>query len=515
MSTARRMIACACLLAGTSVWASAAVSAAEAEHRPLNLLFLMTDQHHAAALGCTGNPVVKTPHLDRLAAGGARFANSFCVVPYCSPTRLAIVTGRYPSTLGLGRNIERETDSADPLRLREPAETYLHRLAALGCHCHQLGKWHIGDPAELSCFPEVKQDREVPIGRLSQRWKATGAKRFDDGPRPGEVDRVGQVYLPEATAAAHRRLQEQKAKPKQDVGVIGRSLLKPEFSYDAVLAEYCIELIRRHRNEPFAITYSVSPPHAPFVAPAPYYDLYDPARLPLPATWSDRPPQWAHSFSARMGDVFGEAGCREYLRCYYAQVSMMDWCMGQILDALDQCGLSDRTLVIFTSDHGNMLGQHGMMEKGSGAFYDDLMRVPLLMRLPGRISAGTICAAPAASVDLAPTILDYLGAPPLAKGHGRSLRPLLADGATDERPLFGERNEPDSPAVSRMIRTGQWKLCLLPGGKKELYDLQQDPNEIRSRADDPALAAVVKQLTAQLVEHMRRVGDPAAARFTQ
>ena len=118
--------------------------AAENEKRPLNVLFLMTDQHHAAALGCAGNAVVKTPNLDRLATGGTRFANSFCVVPYCSPTRLAIVTGRYPSSLGLGRNIGRETDHEDPLRLKEPCETYLHRLAALGYHCHQLGKWHVG-----------------------------------------------------------------------------------------------------------------------------------------------------------------------------------------------------------------------------------------------------------------------------------------------------------------------------------------------------------------------------------
>jgi arylsulfatase A-like enzyme len=194
---------------------------------------------------------------------------------------------------------------------------------------------------------------------------------------------------------------------------------------------------------------------------------------------------------------------------------MMDGCLGRILAALDELKLTDRTLVIFTSDHGNMLGQHGMMEKGSGAFYDDLMRVPLLVRLPGRIPAGRTCDAPATSVDVAPTILDYLGAGPRAHGHGRSLRPFLDGAPADDRPVFGERGDVEKPSVSRMIRTRQWKLCLLPKGENELFDLQKDPDEIHNRAAEPALAAVVARLTAQLVEHMRAVGDPAVERFTQ
>lgn len=489
--------------------------AAEPERRPVNLLFLMTDQHHAGALGCAGHPVVKTPNLDRLAAGGARFTDSFCVVPYCSPTRLALVTGRYPSSLGLGRNILGENDNTDPLRLREGTETYLQRLADRGYHCHQLGKWHIGDPAELACFPDARRDREAIARLLAERNRTAGDQRFDAGPRTGETERIGNVYLRSETADAHRRLQEEKTKPKQDVGVIGRSILKPEFSFESVLADYCIELVKRHRNEPFAITYSVSPPHAPFIAPAPYYDLYDPAKLSLPPTWNDHPAQWATSFSSRMAAIYGEAGCREYLRCYYAQVSMMDGCMGRILTALDEAGLADRTLVVFTSDHGNMLAQHGMMEKASGAFYDDLMRVPLLLRLPGRIPAGKTCAAPAMSVDLAPTILDYLGAAPLSKAHGHSLRPFLEGAAADDRPVFGERGDLDKPGIARMIRTKKWKLCLAPRGGKELYDLQQDPNETRNLAGDPALASVIEKLTAQLVEHMRAVGDPAAPQFTK
>ena len=489
--------------------------AAKNESRPVNVLFLMTDQHHAGALGCAGNAVVKTPNLDRLAAGGTRFANSFCAVPYCSPTRLALVTGRYPSSLGLGRNIEREIDHEDPLRLKEPCETYLHRLAAMGYHCHQLGKWHVGDPAELTCFPEANQDEAIPRKRAGEMNRAAGASRFDDAQRPGETERIGNVWMRGPVAAAHRRMLEEKARPKQDVGVIGRSVVKPEYAYESVLADYCIELMKRHRNEPFAITYSVSPPHAANVVPSPFYDMYDPAQLPLPASWTMPPKVWPGSFSARMAAIYGEAGFREYLRCYYAQVTMMDSCIGRILKALDDLGLADRTLVIFTSDHGNMLGQHGLMEKALPEFYDDLMRVPLLMRLPGKIPAGKTAPAWASSVDLAPTILDYAGASPLSKAQGRSLRPFIEGAADGDRPVFGERGDLATPGVGRMIRTRHWKLCLQPRGQKELYDLEKDADETRNLVSDSAMAPVIEKLSAQLLEHMRAIGDPAVQRFTK
>jgi choline-sulfatase len=495
------------LLALVLTAAAARAEAAADPSRPVNVLFLMTDQHRADALGCAGNPVVKTPNLDALAAGGTRFANAFTVVPYCSPTRAALVTGRYPSSLGLGRNIDAQ---GDPLRLREPCETYLHRLAALGYRCHQLGKWHLGDPAELTCFPEANRDEEALRRRMAERNHAAGTNRFDAAQRPGETERIGDVWLRTPIAEAHRRLLQEKARPKQDIGLIGRSTVKPEFSYESVLADYCIELLTRHRDEPFAITYSVSPPHALNVVPSPFYDRYDPATLPLPTTWTNPPAVWATTFASRMGSVCGEAGLREYTRCYYGQVTMMDGCFGRILRALDELGLTDRTLVVFTSDHGNLLGQHGLMDKAVPAFYDDLMRVPLILRLPGRIPAGRTNHAWATSVDVAPTILDYLGAAPLAKAHGRSLRPLLEGKPDEEGSVFGERGPLDKPEVGRMIRTRQWKLNVLPGGRKELFDLENDPNETRNVADDPARAALIRTLTGQLRDHMRSVGDPAA-----
>ena len=472
----------------------------------LNVLVFMTDQHHAAWLGCAGHPVVKTPHLDALARQGVRFTQAFVPVPYCSPTRAALVTGLYPSSLGLGRNIDK-TD--DPLALREPRQIYQHQLAALGYHCYQLGKWHLGQPSDLKCFPDSSA-LEAQVHVLFNQWRRDkGADFYDAGPRVGEAELIGDVWLRTDVAAAHRKWKLEPGTPKQDVGIIGRYRVKPACTYESILADECIELLRKHRDKPFAITYSVSPPHAPWIAPAPYYDQYDPRQMPLPPTWTQHPPEWAKTAAARMGNLYGESGVREYLRCYAAQITMMDAWFGRILAALDELKLSDRTLVIFTSDHGNMLGQHGLMDKTINGFYDDLMRVPLLARLPGVLPAGKKCDAFATTLDLAPTILDLLGAAPLAKAHGHSLRDLIAGKDSGPEAVFGERAEPNTPAAARMIRTRQWKLNLLPKGARELFNLENDPDETKNIADDPAHVALIRQMEEQLFHHMESIGDPA------
>jgi uncharacterized sulfatase len=231
--------------------------------------------------------------------------------------------------------------------------------------------------------------------------------------------------------------------------------------------------------------------------------------MPVPETWTTPEAAWENTASGRMGRLYGEAGLREYLRCYAAQITMMDACIGRILDALDEAGLADKTLVVFTSDHGNMLGQHGLMDKTLGTFYDDLMRVPLLMRLPGSIPAGAVSDALVSSVDLPATWLDFLGSAPLPATHGRSLRGVMGGADAGYSAVFGERAEPKSPAAARMIRTKAWKLCLLPKGAHELYDLTNDPEETRNVYSDPANADVVKDLKERLRKHMAEVGDQA------
>lgn len=148
--------------------------------------------------------------------------------------------------------------------------------------------------------------------------------------------------------------------------------------------------------------------------------------MPAPSTWEEPPAAWADAPAAHMGRLYGEAGLREYLRCYAAQITMMNAWFGRILATLDELKPADRTLVIFTTDHGNLLGRHGMMDKTVSTFYDDLTHVPLPMRLPGALPAGKTCGAFARTVDIAPAILDLLGASPLTATQGHSLRALVA-----------------------------------------------------------------------------------------
>ncbi|MCX7009676.1 MAG: sulfatase-like hydrolase/transferase, partial [Kiritimatiellaeota bacterium] len=146
----------------------------------VNVLLFRTDQHHAAWLGCAGHPVVKTPHLDKLAREGVRFTQAFVPVPYCSPTRAALVTGLYPSSLGIGRNIDK---GDDPLALREPRQLYQHQLAALGYHCYQLGKWHLGNTDDLKCFPDSSAIEKAAHVRFNQQRRSKGEEFYDAGPR--------------------------------------------------------------------------------------------------------------------------------------------------------------------------------------------------------------------------------------------------------------------------------------------------------------------------------------------
>ncbi len=481
---------------------------AEAEGRR-NLLFLMTDQHHHGVLGCAGNPLVQTPNLDRLAAEGVRFTQAICSTPYCSPTRSSLVTGQYPHTTGVFRNVQGGRGTAgDTLRFVEPRVTSHHLLAERGYHCHQLGKWHLGSPSELSCYPQGDEDDELPRQRMREAIRADAPDCYDAGPRADEV-LVGDVFMTREMAPAHEAWKAIENRSPQDLSVIGRMRLKPEYTYESRLADYCIELMRRHKDEPFAITYSVSPPHAFWVAPARFYDLYDPAAFELPASWEDRPEVWAGSQPARMVEALGEANVREYLRCYYAQVTMVDWCVGRVLAALDELGLRDSTLVLFTSDHGDMQGAHGMMGKSVGAFYEEICRVPLIMRLPGAIRAGTVCEVQAQSVDVPPTLLDYLGSGPVPGTQGETLRPFIEGRRTGPRPGFGERGAADGRSCGRMLRTADWKLNLYGTGHRELYHLATDPHEMRNLAAEPGYGAIVRRMTDRLRRHLEATADPA------
>ena len=480
----------------------ALLNAAEiADGKRFNILFMMTDQHHHSVLGCAGNPVVKTPNLDRLAAGGARFTNAVCATPFCSPTRASLMTGLWPHTHGIVQNIEDEK-----LGLKDDVQATEQFLFDKGCETFQMGKWHLGDISRLRCY---RKERERVSPSAHRRFLDAISKEKWDKPRGNDVQ-IGDVCFSPEVVPFHNIWKDEKRRTGQDLSIIGRSLIPAENQFESWLADRCVELVKMCRDENFMITYSVSPPHALWTVPDPFYSMYDPAKMPLPPNWSNLPPDvYKDSQPARLGAGLGETGVREMLRCYYAQVTMMDWCMGRILDALAAEGLDRDTLVVFLSDHGDMNGGHHMIDKALPAFYEEIVRVPMIVRYPRAVKAGTVLDTHANSVDIMPTLLDFAGVPTPKNVQGVSLRPLLEGKAPeDDRPAFCERGFAGPPA-SRMIRTKRWKYTVFGKQRRELFDLKEDPGEIHNLADDPSCGKVMARLHERLRLQMERTNDPA------
>lgn len=500
---------------------TAAAQPATQPARPPNVLILMTDQQSYGVLGCAGNPLVKTPNLDKLASEGARITRAVCATPFCTPTRASIRTGQWPHTHGLVYNVAPdprvERKRPRPRNAQRPGiddkRVVLDNLLYdRSYRVEHLGKWHLGSLADLHAY---RSKAEQDADRVAYaKWLARqGDSVISRDVRPGEtfVDEAGGVFVTEAVAKSRDTMSDDPEEGGKEARAIGRSALAPRAQFETWLADRAIDWLAKNAGQPFLLTYSASPPHAPWIAPDPYYSLYDPAKMLLPDSFRDRPAIYRNTQAARMGAAAGEAGLREQLRCYYAQVTMVDDQIGRILAKLKELGLEQNTLVIFTSDHGDLQGAHGFMGKSVQAFYDEVIRVPLIFRYPPAIRAGQVLDMSANSVDLMPTILDYAEMPIPKTVQGRSLRPIL-DGTVkpDDRPAFCERGL-DGRRAMRMIRTADWKCSVYGDGRRELFRLTDDPGEIRNLANDPAHAAERRGLERRLRDWMHQTNDPALA----
>ena len=459
-----------------------AAGRAYAQSRGRNVLFIVSDQFHHAAYGAAGNPTVKTPNLDRLAAGGARFSDSLAVTPFCSPTRASWLTGLYPHAHGITSNVRIPDRGVD-----DGFTTTEHDLQRRGYTCRQFGKWHLGDRSRLSPY---RDQPAVLGGRPVNRTGGFDRKRA----RVEVIDAVERARAKAPTAANSE---------------IGRIDTPPEESSESIVTNDAIQAIRELAGAPFMITVSLSAPHAPWQIGEPYYSMYPRDAIELPANGDAFEPADQQTAARVFGEALGEEGLREYTAIYYGMVSMVDWNVGRLLDALDDEGLTDRTLVIFTSDHGDMLGGHGMYGKTTFSMYEDTTRVPLLMRLPGEIPEGRVVETQSGSCDIRPTIVDYLGMEPPEPGHGVSLRPYIGGKEDLSRPMFAER-ERGRENFQRLIRTKGWKYVYSSDGRSQLYDLEGDPGETKNLVRDPAFEKVRAGLHARLRGWMEETRDPRA-----
>jgi len=446
----------------TASAAKQARAPARAERRP-NVLLIMADDF-APKLGSYGAPV-RTPNLDRLAAQGVSFDRAYSQFPWCAPSRASMLTGTRPGTT-------RVADLNTPFRAALPDILTLPQyFRANGYFAGRVGKiFHQGVPGGIGeAGPDDPQSWDKVVDPRGRDRDAENGRLVDLTPG-----------IPYGSAMAY--LADEGEDDEQT---------------DGKVATEAIEMLKANRDKPFFIGVGFYRPHVPEVAPKKYFDLYplntvaienqDPAMLArvLPASKAWTPDNFGMSADEQ----------RQMIRAYYAATSYMDAQVGRVLDALQALGLADDTIVIFTSDHGFMLGEHGQWMKN--ILWEPSARVPLIVRVPGtRTAKGKRSPRTVELLDLYPTLLDLAGLPGYDRNEGKSLKPLLA------RPADRGWAKPALSQVrgGRSVRTERWRYTEWEGGKlgRELYDHKRDPGELHNLADDPRHAATVAKLHAML-----------------
>ena len=430
--------------------------------RRTNLLFLIADDHAAYVMGADGNSGCETPHLDALARQGLRFSNHYCNSPVCTPSRQSLLTGQMPHAAGV-------TLLNTPLADGKP--TLARQLKAAGYTTAVFGKMHFNRPGAsgLHGFDTMMTEPEVARAWLLEPAKAVDTKA-PVKPLP---------WRPFQTPARQWLNAENLPYPRFDEGMRGSFIVRQASAF-----------LRERGSEPFALWVSLMEPHSPFDYPVEDRGHFDPSRFPVPVVG----PQDGSQIPLIFRDLTPEQK-QGVIAAYYTSARFMDRNMGRVLSLLRQLRLDDNTLVVYTADHGYCLGHHGRFEKHCG--YDPALRVPLIMRCPGRVTPGVVSDF-TEHLDLGPTILETLGAPPLPLQHGQSLRPYL-----ERKPHPTRRDHIVSEYLENeevFVRTGRFKLIFgsgrrerqdgyrtdnpTPGRYVRLYDLKNDPGEFHDVAGE-------------------------------
>ena len=451
-----------------------------------NILLITTDMQRYDTLGCYGNPAIRTPNVDRLARQGVLFTHAFANNPVCMPARATLFTGKLPSAHGVQWNSG---------GLARHEVTVTRRLREAGYQTAAIGKMHWGESeADFGLEYLNVTDHGEPASPGVKNYRATLQEAgLYPPPRPQDVPGYREYY-----------------------GAV-TSPLPFDYHLDTFIGRATVEFLRRRdRSRPFFCWCSFFGPHLP-IDPAPPWDrLYDPDDVPLPV-WEEgefdtKPPeQRAFQRNERRGNGFGDyrrithdmAKLRRFIAFYWGKISMIDHVVGEVLRALEETGEADRTIVVFTTDHGDFAGNHRLLFK-SAFLYDDLVRIPLVITHPGWRPGQTVDAL-VEQIDLPVTMLSWAGLKPHPGVQGEDLSRLFASetGAYVGAPR-GWREAAYAEAVDkRMLRTREWKLVHYAGRPYgELYHLTEDPHELRNRYGDPDCRGVSEALQRALLDRV-------------
>lgn len=432
----------------------------------MNVLFIAVDDMNND-LGCYGHPYIKTPHIDALASKGVRFDHAYCQFPLCSPSRVSLLTGLRPDTTKV-------FDLATDFRKSTLPDvvTLPQSFRKAGYFTARVGKiYHYGNPGQIGT--NGLDDAESWDSRLN----------------PSGRDKKEENRLVNHT-------------PKRGLGSSLSFLAADgtdEEQTDGIVATEVIKLLEAKKDQPFFLACGFYRPHCPYIAPKKYFDLYPQQKVKLP----EEPLEHRKAIlaparaSVTPYPLYGveEDKAREALRAYHATISFVDAQVGRVVDALEKLKLADSTIVVFWSDHGYLVGQHGLWMKQS--LFEESARVPLIVYDPRAKGNGKPCQRTVELIDLYPTLTSLCAVKAPAGLHGASLKPLLDNPAAQwDRPAFTQVWRGGFPGHS--VRTEQWRYTEWDGGKKgtELYDHQADPHEWKNLAADPKQAGTVKRLHA-------------------
>jgi choline-sulfatase len=431
---------------------------------PRNLLVIMADEHNPKMLGCAGHPLVKSPHLDELAARGTRFDAAYTNCPICVPARASFATGRYVHEIEYW-------DNAMGYDGRVPG--WGHRLQEAGVRVESIGKLHYRSAAD-------------PTG-------------FDAQHLPMHIkDGVGMVHL-----SIRRQFPGFTPPPRKKGGGAAGIVLEAgrgesEYTrYDRNVADLACEWLeaKSASGDPWVLFVSFVTPHYPLLAPGEFFDLYALADMPMPkfgpGSGFRHHPWFDELVAGNAGTDATEEQHRTAIAAYLGLCSFMDAQVGRVLGALDRTGLGERTRVIFTGDHGENAGSRGMW--GKAAHYEESAGIPLIVAGEG-VPEGALRKTPATLVDAYPTILQGAGVAMPDGGDGLpgdSWFDLANAGDDAERVAFAEYHAARSPSGSFMIRKGRYKFIHYVGFEPELFDLEVDPEETVNLAEDPDHAAAL------------------------
>ena len=439
----------------------------------MNVLLILSDEHNREIAGCYGNPFVMTPNLDALAARGVVFENACCNSPICVPSRASLATGDYVHRTGYW-------DSAAAYDGRVPS--WHHRVRDAGHDAVSIGKLHFRSADDDCGFSEVHHPIFV-------------------------VDGIGDVH---GLLRTDGRMREVACELAAEAGR-GTS---PYTRFDTRVADATVswlrERARQGSSKPWVLFSSMVSPHYPLIAPAEFYDLYEGIDLPGPrlhdeAARPDHPVIAHYRATWNYDDFFDADRLNAGIRAYYRLCYFLDFQIGRILNALDESGFADDTLVIYTSDRGESLGNRGLW--GKSVMYEESSAVPLVVAGPG-LSAGKRCSTAVSLVDIYPTVVEALCGALDARERALPGDNLiaLAHAEPQDRVVFSELHDDGSLTGTFMVRKGSWKLVHYVGHPPQLFDLSADPFETRDLAGSSAAADIQSRLYGAL----HAIVDPEA-----